>query len=90
MLQVLIGAPCSNKVDMYSFGVIMWELVTGEQPRRGMLREIKYASLYLNQKRLSACFLPALAEMLYMTQPPLPIEDDVHFVLWSLVIHNLY
>lgn len=42
LLQVLIGAPCSNKVDMYSFGVIMWELITGEQPRRGMLRDIRY------------------------------------------------
>lgn len=40
-LQVLIGAPCSNKVDMYSYGVVLWEIITGEQPRRGMLREIR-------------------------------------------------
>ena len=46
LLQVLIGAPCSNKVDMYSFGVIMWELITGEQPRRGMLRDIRYSLIW--------------------------------------------
>jgi len=39
--EVLIGAPCSNKVDMYSYGVVLWEIITGEQPRRGMLREIR-------------------------------------------------
>ena len=29
------------QVDMYSFGVILWELITTEVPRRGRLRAIK-------------------------------------------------
>ena len=33
------------QVDMYSFGVILWELITTEVPRRGRLRGIKVTSL---------------------------------------------
>ena len=33
------------QVDMYSFGVILWELITTEVPRRGRLRGIKVRSL---------------------------------------------
>jgi serine/threonine protein kinase len=36
-----MGAKCSNKVDIYSFGVILWELVTGESPQRGRMRSVK-------------------------------------------------
>ncbi len=33
------------QVDMYSFGAILWELITTEVPRRGRLRGIKVRSL---------------------------------------------
>lgn len=39
-----MGAKCSNKVDIYSFGVILWELVTGESPQRGRMRSIRWAA----------------------------------------------
>ena len=29
---------------VYSFGVVLWELVTGEQPKRGQLRSIRCVS----------------------------------------------
>lgn len=29
---------CSTKVDMYSFGVVLWEIATQEVPQRGFLR----------------------------------------------------
>lgn len=39
--EVLLGARCSEKVDIYSLGVILWELVTGESPARGRLRAVR-------------------------------------------------
>lgn len=42
--QQQLTIPCylfGAQVDLYSFGVILWELITTEVPRRGRLRAIK-------------------------------------------------
>lgn len=38
-----MGDRCTEKVDMFSYGVILWELITGEAPARGRLRSVKCA-----------------------------------------------
>ena len=36
--QVAYTQPCLLQVDMFSFGVVLWEIVTQETPRCGFLR----------------------------------------------------
>lgn len=44
MVQVLLGKTgCTEKVDMYSYGVVLWELCTGESPSGRQLRSVRSA-----------------------------------------------
>ena len=39
--QVLLGQPTAESADVYSFGVILWELSTNEQPQGRCLRALR-------------------------------------------------
>ena len=39
-LQIMMGESVSVKADIYSFGVTLHEIITGEPPQRGRLRQI--------------------------------------------------
>lgn len=38
---MLFGDRCSAKSDIYSFGIVLWEIVTGETPLRGDMRPMR-------------------------------------------------
>jgi serine/threonine protein kinase len=35
--ELLLGRQCTSSVDIYSFGVLLWELSTGGPPSRSIL-----------------------------------------------------
>ena len=40
--EVLTGGHCSELSDIYSLGVVLWEICTGETPKRGSMREVRW------------------------------------------------
>ncbi|KAL4421913.1 hypothetical protein ABPG77_005197 [Micractinium sp. CCAP 211/92] len=39
--EMLWGAKCTEKADIYSFGIVLWEICSGEAPERGRLRDLR-------------------------------------------------
>lgn len=39
--EQLAGGACGTKADIYSLGVLLWALVTGEAPVRGAMRGVR-------------------------------------------------
>jgi serine/threonine protein kinase len=54
--EVILSQKCTSAADMWSFGVILWELCTQEIPVRGRMRRVRYVSL-LPTRPLKRMFL---------------------------------
>jgi serine/threonine protein kinase len=39
--EILMGLRCTEKCDLFSFGVVLWEVITSETPQRGRLRSLE-------------------------------------------------
>ena len=43
--ETITGLKCTEKVDIWSYGIVLWELVTLEQPERGRNRPVRFSKL---------------------------------------------
>ena len=41
--EMLWGARCTEKADIYSYGIVLWEICSGLAPERGRLRDLRQA-----------------------------------------------
>ncbi|KAL6766593.1 hypothetical protein ACKKBG_A36650 [Auxenochlorella protothecoides x Auxenochlorella symbiontica] len=39
--ETILGLPCTPQADIFSLGVVMWELITGATPIRGAMRAVR-------------------------------------------------
>ena len=39
--EVIMNTKCTSAADMFSYGVVLWEICTGEIPVRGQMREVR-------------------------------------------------
>ena len=42
--ETITGLKCTEKVDIWSYGIVLWELCTVEQPERGRNRPVRCTS----------------------------------------------
>lgn len=39
--ELILAGRCTEKADIFSFGVVLWEICTGERPERGRMRDLR-------------------------------------------------
>ena len=46
--ELIAAGRCTEKADIFSFGVVLYEIVTAEQPIRGRMKPVKYDNMSAN------------------------------------------
>ncbi len=39
--ELISGGRCTEKADIFSFGIVLYEIVTAKQPIRGQMKPVK-------------------------------------------------
>lgn len=71
--EIVLGETYTNKVDVYAFGVLLFEIITREEPFKGM-RPMELMKYILSEKRPSipdtvSAFMKALIEKCWHQEP---------------------
>ena len=74
--EIMLGEHATDKADMHSFGVVLWELSTGERPKRGLRPVTEEEAPSAVRALIDACLSPDPAAR--------PIAADAVAVLESL------
>ena len=73
--EVILRKRANEKIDIWSFGIILWEVVTGNVPRPGQLvfpsqAPVKLRHLYLQCTRDDPSSRPTAAEIIHVLKDP--------------------
>eukprot|EP01126_Amoeba_proteus_P034643 TRINITY_DN3460_c0_g1_i2.p1 TRINITY_DN3460_c0_g1~~TRINITY_DN3460_c0_g1_i2.p1 ORF type:complete len:540 (-),score=90.46 TRINITY_DN3460_c0_g1_i2:85-1635(-) len=75
--EVLMGRPLSEKVDVYSFGIVLWELFTYKEPfdtHDNYEKFVEAVCLYHERPPLKKLVHPSIANLISSTWHPTPSE----------------
>ena len=56
--EIMLGEHATDKADMHSFGVVLWELSTGERPKRGLRPVTEEEAPSAVRALIDACLSP--------------------------------
>lgn len=99
--ELLLGEKCCQKVDVYSLGICLWEVVTQEVPMRGNLRDPvvpkecpqAIADLITACRQRDQYLRPTAKEvcrLLYQAEPVWEEPDDVRAMLEATDSDTIY
>lgn len=82
--EVILNMKCSASADMYSFGVVLWEICTGEIPVRGCMREVRVPEECPQQVAdlISSCLTAPMSDTISYLRPS---ADEALIILKSVL-----
>ena len=81
LMQVLLGFSCNSQADIFSFGVVLWELATTEMPQGRCLRPVRWALLAPCESRAR---LLALTNLPYLLRSRIAMKGKNLFTACDL------